>query len=91
MGFQFRPDPTDSRWGALPWSPDQVSTEGLVLVTPNPVLNIFLSGSKQSYAEVSYIARIDAIEAKTTAMLQARKVLEDNLTAKAQEGKRFSF
>jgi len=93
VGFQYRPDLSNEIWGSKPWakSADAISPENLMLLGDNPVIKTLTQGNSAFYEDLSFMARIHDIDTSVDALNKTRKVIEDRMNQKAQEGKRFSL
>lgn len=93
-GFQYRLD-QQGNWGSksvTTASGDKVSGDALILIDPNTkVLKQMVQGGESSVAEAAYMRRITKIDELVTTLVERRKVLEEAMNKKANEGKKFTF
>lgn len=93
-GFQYRLD-QQGPWGqksVTTASGDKVDGNALIMIDPGTkVLQQVVTGGQSSVAEAAYMRRIEKLEETVNVLVERRKIIEEAMHKKANEGKKFTF
>lgn len=93
QGFQYRPDPSGP-WGQMDLGMPQgekVGEENLFLMEQNALFDSFVAGAEETLAANAYLQRLSELEETLNDLTERRSLIEDQLTAWANESNRFTF